>query len=110
MLRALATHAVIVLEEIVFRIDFVENVKHRHDVLGARVDGVEEQIRPIHSYAADAVDMIPNVIDNDELFGYVRQLDEDFITFALHFRWRSGENHAHQLLRLVDPDLQTMIK
>lgn len=101
----MSTYAVVILEEIVFRVNLIEHVKHGHDVLRLRLHSVEEQIRPVHANATDAIDVVANVIDDDVLLGDVCQLDEDFVTFALDFRWRSGENHANQLLRLVDPDL-----
>lgn len=40
----LHTYTVIILQEIIFRIDFVQNLEHRNDVFGFGVDCMQEQI------------------------------------------------------------------
>lgn len=66
------TYAVVVLEEIILCINLVQHIEHWHDVLGLRLHRMEEQVRPVHTNATDAVDVIANVVDNDVLLRDVR--------------------------------------
>lgn len=58
-------YAVVILKEIVFCVNLVEYVEHRDNVFCAGINGMEEQIRPIHSNPPHAIHMVSNVVDND---------------------------------------------
>lgn len=85
----LITYAVIVLKKIILGVNLDENVEDGDDSFRVSVNSMEKHISPIHSYSSHTVNMISNIVDNDAILCDVRQFNQNFVTFDLHFRWWS---------------------
>lgn len=99
------TYAIIVLKKIILGVNLDENVEDGDDSFRVSVNSMEKHISPIHSYSSHTVNMISNIVDNDAILCDVRQFNQNFVTFDLHFRWWSWQNYTYELFWFINPNL-----